>query len=451
MVDREMNDNVTRRRFLQSTAAVGTGLGFAPVALAQVKEKASDDLQIGLIGAGSQGQLLLSTCMKIPGIRCKAVCDIWESYNRKRATRILTGFGQDHALYADFREMLETETSLDAVIVATPDFCHAEQAIASLNAGLHVYCESPISNTLAGARDMVRAARKTGKLLQIGQQRRSNPRYRYCHENILNETGLLGRISAASGQWNRPVQPNRGWPRRAPLDDATLSKYGFGSMERFRNWRWYKELGGGPLAALGTHQLDVFSWFLDAHPKSVMASGGIDYYDRKDHECYDTIVAVLEYERKGKPIRVAYQSVNANSNLGYFEGILGDEGTLNISEAGGRANVYREPAAPEWSRWAKIGILTAPKAKEAGETAGEGDVVVQATVEPPTYGLPVRFNDPVHAPHLDNFFQAVRGTGELHCPGEVGYAATVTVMKINEAIAGARKLDFRRGEFDVPA
>ena len=73
--------------------------------------------------------------------------------------------------------MLSDEKDLDAVIIATPDFWHAEQTIACLKAGLHVYCEKEMSNTLEGARKMVQAAKQTGKLLQIGHQRRSNPRY----------------------------------------------------------------------------------------------------------------------------------------------------------------------------------------------------------------------------------------------------------------------------------
>ena len=63
-------------------------------------------------------------------------------------------------------------------------------------------------------------------------------------------------------------------------------------MHQFRNWRWYKGLGGGPIVDLGSHQIDIFSWFLEADPKSVMASGGTDYYDKKTHEWYDNGLAI---------------------------------------------------------------------------------------------------------------------------------------------------------------
>ena len=99
--------------------------------------------------------------------------------------------------------MLAKEKGLDAVIIATPDFWHAEQTVNCLKAGLHVYCEKEMSNTLEGAKKMVAAAKETGKLLQIGHQRRSNPMYIYCHDKLLKEAKLLNRITTINGQWNR--------------------------------------------------------------------------------------------------------------------------------------------------------------------------------------------------------------------------------------------------------
>jgi predicted dehydrogenase len=95
--------------------------------------------------------------------------------------------------YEDYREMLDKEKELDAVIIATPDFWHAPHTVDCLEAGKHVYCEKEMSNTLEGARRMVAAARETGKLLQIGHQRRSNPRYLHCYEK------LLARRSCSAG------------------------------------------------------------------------------------------------------------------------------------------------------------------------------------------------------------------------------------------------------------
>ena len=118
--------------------------------------------------------------------------------------------------------MLDKEKELDAVVIATPDFWHAQHAVDCLKAGKHVYCEKEMSNTLEGARRMVLAARETGKLLQIGHQRRSNPRYLHCYDKLITEAKLLGRIVTVNGQWNRAVAPDLGAPDRYAIPEARL-------------------------------------------------------------------------------------------------------------------------------------------------------------------------------------------------------------------------------------
>ena len=147
-----------------------------------------------------------------------------------------------------------------------------------MNAGLHVYCEKEMSNSLEEARSMLVTSRKTGKLLQIGHQRRSNPRYRHAVETLVHQMDLLGRVTHANAQWNRSKTVDLVWPLNQTIKMATLEKYGYESMSQFRNWRWYKKYGGGPVVDLGSHQIDIFSWVFGANPKSVIASGGVDYY-----------------------------------------------------------------------------------------------------------------------------------------------------------------------------
>ncbi|HEC03986.1 MAG TPA: Gfo/Idh/MocA family oxidoreductase, partial [Phycisphaerales bacterium] len=177
---RETKQQINRRDFLHSATAAGAGLALSRGALAQANSsRKPDDINIALLGAGEQGKVLMEDCRKIPGVRFKAVCDIWP-YNRKWISRRLRAYRHEHNTYVDYRDMLDKEKDLDAVIVATPDFWHADHTVACLEAGLHVYCEKEMSNTLESARKMVQAARRTGKLLQIGHQRRSNPRYVFC-------------------------------------------------------------------------------------------------------------------------------------------------------------------------------------------------------------------------------------------------------------------------------
>jgi predicted dehydrogenase len=359
---------------------------------------------------------------------------------------MLEKFGQKVNAYEDYRQMITKEKGLDAVLIATPDFWHAPQTVDCLSAGLHVYCEKEMSNTLEGARRMVRAARQTGNLLQIGHQRRSNPRYLHCYRKLIREAKLLGRITTVNGQWNRAVQPDNTWPKGAVIDGAILRKYGFRTMEEFRNWRWYRHLGGGPVVDLGSHQLDIYNWFLDTKPRTIVASGGIDYYDRKTHEWFDSVLATFEYETPQGKVRAFYQTISTNSNQGYSESFMGDQGTLVISESASRGAAYREPTAPEWDRWVSLGYLKAP-ASEVTKPQTDAVLDVRETLAPPSFELPVKFDDPYHKPHLENFFNSVRGTEKLNCPPEIGYETAVTVLTVNKAAESGKKITIDPREF----
>ncbi len=448
MSNQKIEKGINRRNFLRSTAAIGASLVLAPKSYGQTQSPKTDDINVALLGAGAQGRVLVAACLKIPGVRFKVVCDIWEDYNQKLLSRRLKAYRHGHNTYVDYKEMLANEKDLDAVIIATPDFWHVEHTVACLEAGLHVYCEKEMSNTLEGARKMVQAARETGKLLQIGHQRRSNPRYIHCYDKLLKDAKILGRITTINGQWNRSAQPDLGWPKKATIDTGTLNKYGFESMHQFRNWRWYKGMGGGPIVDLGSHQIDIYNWFLGANPKSIMASGGTDYYDKETHQWYDNVMAIYEYETAQGTVRAFYQTITTNSTQGYFETFMGIQGTLVISESAGRNDVYREPSAPEWDKWVKMGYINEPAKKEE-KPKTDAVLDVRETLAPPAYKLSVEFNDPYHKPHLENFFDAIRGKAKLNCPAEVGYETAVTVLKVNEAVEAARKLNFKPEEFKV--
>ena len=473
MNSQENNPDIDRRGFLRSAAAAGAGLALSRTAFARETAKKPDDINVALLGAGAQGRTLMNACLKIPAVRFKAVCDIWTEYNQGNMSRLLVRLGHKNSAYVDYREMLDKEKDLDAVIIATPDFVHAEHTVACLNAGLHVYCEKEMANTLEGARMMVKAARQTGKFLQIGHQRRSNPRYRFCHAALLGDAKLLGKIAAVNGQWNRSPQPQGGlgWPDKHPIDPKRLDKYGYESMHQFRNWRWYKKLGGGPIVDLGSHQIDIFSWFLGANPKSVMASGRHNYYDKKTHEWYDTVMALYEYETPGGSATAFYQTVSSSGTGGYYETFMGDQGSMIISESHGRCEIYRDKTnAPDWDKWVKDGYLYKQceceieyieKAKEqsVAECGCEhitekdsGDVLdIRESVQPPRYDLPIAMRKQYHQPHLENFFDAIRSGGKvkLTCPAEVGYETAVAVLKVNEAVEAGRRLEFKPDEFKV--
>jgi len=458
MDKQEAKNDIDRRSFLQSTAAVGVGLASPVVVFGGGSGgKSRNDINVALLGCGAQGQVLMNAILKsrMPGIRFKAVCDIWTAYNQRRVSRTIKAYKHEHNTYEDYKEMLDKEKDLDAVLIATPDFWHSEHTVACLEAGLHVYCEKEMSNTLEGAKKMVEAAKRTGKLLQIGHQRRSNPRYRHCYDKLISQAKILGRITTINGQWNRSKAACEDmlWPKQAPLDQAALEKYGFKSMQQFRNWRWYKGLGGGPIVDLGSHQIDIYSWFLEANPKSVIASGGIDYW--KGHDWYDNVMAIFEYETKQGTVRAFYQTITTNSSQGYFETFMGDEGTLVISEASARSNIYREAWVPaeNWEKWVKLGFIKEPVEKEEeAKPAGDAVLDVRESPKPPSYDIPVTMEGKLyHQPHLENFFDAIRGKAKLNCPAQIGYETAVTVLKVNDAVAAGRKLEYKPEDFKAKA
>ena len=441
----------SRRRFLKATAAAaGAGLAVGPYVL-RAGPSPSSDIRVGVIGAGTQGRVLIQNCLKIPGVRFAAIADIWP-YSQRYASRRLQAYNQPVTPYEDYREMLDKEKDLDAVIVATPDWVHAEHAIAALEAGKHVYCEKEMSNSLQQARAMVLAARRTGKLLQIGHQRRSNPRYRHAADKLLAEAKLLGRVTAVYGQWNRAKQPDLGWPKEYELDAAALQKYGYASMHEFVNWRWFRKYGGGPIEDLGSHQIDIYNWFLGARPTSVVASGGMDYY--KGHEWYDNVMAIYEFQTPAGVVRAFYQVQTTTSARGYYETFMGDEGTLQISEDPAKCRVYAEGSLPPdaWDAWAKKGyILRMPLAEEEAPAQSETDAIVSVYKSAPqvTWLLPVEVETSYHQPHLENFFGAIRDGTPLTCPADVAYETAVTVLTVNQAVEAGGRVDFKAEDFTV--
>ena len=176
-----VNQPFTRREFLGTTVAAGAGLLLTSCrpesasSPAAVQGSVLNKINVALIGCGAQGQVLLDSLMVIEGIRLVAIVDIW-SYNRDSNIRRLKSQGVEVRGYESYEDLLAHEKDLQAVVVATPDFWHAPVTNACLKAGLDVYCEKMMSNTIEGARSMVRTMRETGRLLQIGHQSRRNPR-----------------------------------------------------------------------------------------------------------------------------------------------------------------------------------------------------------------------------------------------------------------------------------
>lgn len=463
MTDQPAPAEPTRRDFLSTGLKLGAAVLVAPYVARAQQSAGKAALNVALIGCGEEGRVLLNAALKIPDIRFKAVCDIWP-YNRTYAERLLKKYSHEANPYEDYREMLANHPDIDAVIVATPDFMHAEHTNYCLRAGKHVYCEKLMANTVENARSMVVTARETGKLLQIGHQRRSNPRYQHARERVINEAHLLGQITNINGQWNRSVSADLGWPEKYALSEAVLQKYGYANMHEFRNWRWFKKYAGGPISDLGAHQIDIFNWMLGVNPSSVMAGGGVDFY--KNHEWYDNVMAIYEFPTPQGMVRAFYEVLTTTSaGGGYHEYFMGTEAALKMSENPKYTKLYREAQAPAWEPHVAAGLIKKPGAGEEGAApaskpwekeekpkfavaAPRTSVVdVRETAALSAWDIPVTLDKAIHQPHLENFFSAIRNKTPLTCPGEDGFASAVTVLRVNEAVTARKVLTFAPDDF----
>ncbi len=444
-----VKEPITRRDFIGTTAVAGAGLLLASCSpdagskTSATKGGPLSKLNIALIGCGAEGQVLLESLLVIEGIKLVAIVDIWD-YNRDSNVRRLKAQGVEVKGYENYEDLLAHEKDLQAVIVATPDFWHAPITNACLKAGLHVYCEKMMSNTIEGARSMVQTMRETGKLLQIGHQRRSNPRYIFALNRLVRDAKICGRITAANAQWNRAVTDDFGWPKKFALSPEALAKYGYKDMHQFRNWRWFKGLGGGPLSDLGAHQIDIFNWWFGMTPKSVMASGGVDYY--KNHEWYDNAMVVYEYPLPTGMARAFYEVLTTTSaGGGYSEMFMGDEGTIKMSENPTVTKLYREDRALAWDDLVAKNYLRASATAAPPSDADKVDV--RETAPLLQYDIPVTFNKKIHQPHLENFFNAIRDSKiKLNCPADEAFSSEYVIHKANEAIAARKTIEITAEE-----
>lgn len=428
-------------------------------------KKPGEKLNIALVGVGAEGQVLLNSLLKIPNLNYVAVCDIWEKYNQKKAIAIIKNATKQMPKgYIDYKDVIANHAKeLDAVFIATPDFWHAPITVAFLKAGVNVYCEKMMSDTIEGAKSMVRAARKSGKLLQIGHQRKSNPRYIYAKDVLLRKENLLGNIMAANGQWNRAVTKDLLPPKnkKYQIPQEVLTKYGYKDMHEFLNWRWYKGKGGGAISDLGAHQIDIFGWMFGARPTTVMASGNRDYYKKPDgspaHDWDDNVMCIFEFDKtfQGKKAQAFYQVLTTTSSGGgYYESFMGDQGTLKMSENPAITKLFRENNAPEWQPLIDKKIIGTADAG-SGNVASVDSRQSKALV---SYGFPATVPGmgevdgnpkPIHMYHIENFIGAVRGDCKLNCDGEHAFEAEAAVFKARDAIAAKTQLTFKDSDFVV--
>jgi len=459
---------LSRREFLnRSSLAAGMALGVPLIGRGQEPASTPDfptagagdgeEIRVGFIGCGRQHEVLFNAMVNIPGIRYVAACDIMRERLKGTVGRVRSRFDYMPNHYMDAEAMLEKEAdNMDAVFVATPDFWHSPHTVMALEAGCHVYCEKMMAQSIDEARRIVDAAERTGKLCQIGHQRRSNPRYQFVLNELLQKHGIFGRIINLNGQWNRALSSSQdivyGKPDNLP-DAATLRKYGFDQgadrklteeelRHRFLNWRFYTALSGGPISDLGAHQIDIFNWFLGVQPKSVMASGGRSYF--KDREHFDNVMCVFDYETPEGSARAFYQVLTTTSaGGGYYETFMGTQGTIEMSEREAYTNIYKESGADNAAAWSDLVSRGYLKKEAVGQAAGGSDEIASyASAPPDKYALPGGLSKPPHQPHIENFFAAIRGQAELTCDARHALESEAPIYWVNPAANSREIIEF---------
>jgi len=330
---------MNRRDFLRA--------GTAGVALSAFKGGTplfaqSSPRRVGLIGSGWYGKSAVLRLCQVEPVTVTALCDV-DTRMLSEAADLFATRQATHLrprTYTDYRDMLKKE-SLDIVHVATPDHWHALTAIAAMQAGADVYVEKPISVDVTEGQAMVAAARKYGRIVQVGLQRRSTPHLIQARDQIIN-AGKLGKVGLvemcsyyhmrARGNPAAQTPPSHFdfdmWTGPAPLRPYTEGVHP-------RRWRSFMEYGNGIIGDMGVHMFDMTRWMLGlGWPKRISASGGILMDKDSAATISDTQAATFDYE----DTKVLWQHRTwghpSDDKYPWSAIFYGDKGTLKASVHG---------------------------------------------------------------------------------------------------------------------
>src|SRR5690606_13250807 len=196
----------------------------------------------------------------------------------------------------DYKDLLK-DKEVEAVIIATPLYLHFAMALEAMAQKKHVYCEKTMCFTIEESKELVKTARSSPLIFQVGYQQRYSPLFKKVRQLIQN--GACGKITYVDCYWNR----NGDWRRGVKNPE----------QERLINWRMYKAYSGGLMAELCSHQIDVVHMLLGQHPKSVIGMGGIDYW-KDGRETFDNVTALVE-SPQGVEARPTAMTTNAHEGF----------------------------------------------------------------------------------------------------------------------------------------
>jgi len=265
-----MSTQTNRRSFLLAAGASAFAASASPLQ-AQTRKP----IRLAIIGTGNRGWAHLAILKTLPQFQVVALADPTPE-NLDRAASLSPGA----KTYSDYRKLFSEQTDIDAAVVITPNFLHAEVTVAAFHRGLAVLCEKPMATTVEDANRMIEASRKSGKLLYIGFQKRLVPVTAKLQE--LAAAGEIGKIEFASGNLFRGDWNPKSWKYTNPKTGVST------------NWRYLTFTEGSALLEDGVHEIDCLNWIINDRVLRVSASGGNNVF--KDRETADHVATIIEYE-----------------------------------------------------------------------------------------------------------------------------------------------------------
>ncbi|MDP2997212.1 MAG: Gfo/Idh/MocA family oxidoreductase [Bryobacterales bacterium] len=302
----------------------------------------NDTVRVAVVGCGGRGNSHMSAWTNQPNVELAALVDVDDSHTERYVGTLVKNGKKPVPTVRDIRKVLD-DKNIDAISIASPNHWHALQTIWACQAGKDVYVEKPATHNVFESQQVVAAARKYNRMVQMGSQSRSSPALQEAVQKM--RTGEFGEIymaralcfKARNTIGKTPVEPvplgvdYDMWTGPAPLRPFTKNRFHY-------NWHWFWDTGNGDLGNQGIHEVDIARWGLGVtHPTKVTAMGGKFMFD-DDQETPNTITAALEFNVGGKTKMMTFDVRHWYSN--HEAGIGGERAGNTIGNTFYGANGY---------------------------------------------------------------------------------------------------------------